>query len=122
MKASSFGLQAILCMTLLVPALHAQEMTPPDREHRKDMSYEEYAKMREKMRTHMEKLHADEQQQSQDKGNSSRDQAEKPPRSSAYGQGYHSRNAEDRPETGSDSKPERPQRAERFSRGDMGRR
>jgi len=122
MKTSFLALQIILCMTLLAPAAHSQEISPPDREQRKGMSYEEYAKLREKMRLQMEKMHADESKQSQDKSSSAGDQTEQPPHNSAYGQGYRSRNMEDRSDAAGDNKPERPQRMERFNRGDMGRR
>lgn len=122
MKTSSFFLQIVFCMALLAPATQAQEITPPDRAHRQGMSYEEYAKYRERMRQRMEKMQADEHRQSKEKSDSPQDQIESRPHHSAYGQGYRSRNMEDQADAGRDSRPERPQRIERFDRGGMMRR
>ena len=56
MRTSSFALQILLCMSLFSPLQHKpRKLSPPDREQRKGMSYEEYAKLREKMRSQWKK-------------------------------------------------------------------
>jgi nitrate reductase cytochrome c-type subunit len=117
MQKKYFALHTLLCMCLLAPAVQAQEFSPPDREHRQGMSYEEYANFREKMRLRMEKNHADQRKAEQE-------EAAPPAREhspSNYGQGYQARqHAAERPEPRS----ERPERGhfERPQRGEMMRR
>jgi len=122
MQSSLFTI-LLFGMSLSIPVALADGITIPDREHRKGMSYEEYSSFREKMRQQMESRNADAPRRTtNDEGGNPADQAEKSQRDKAYGQGYHSRTApEDRSPPRADSKPERP-RADRFNRGDMGRR
>ena len=121
MQKTSIALQILLCMCLFVPAVQAQELAPPDKIHRQDMSYEEYAKYRENMRQQMEKMHPDKSRQSQSKGTSPLDRTEMRHHNSAYGQGYRSRNPSDRPNLARENRSERPH-IERFSREDRGNR
>lgn len=120
--SSIFPLPAIICMALFAPLAMAEDISVPDKEHRLGMSYEEYAKYREKMRMQMENRKPVDLKPKPAPANIPSDQMEKPQRDSAYGQGYHSRNQPaDRPNVDAGSRPDRP-RAERFNRGDMGRR
>lgn len=122
MQHSNFSLLLALCMSLFVSAALADDISVPDKSHRQGMSYEEYAKYREKMRMQMEQSKIDKVKQAPDASNSTTDQDDKPSRDSAYGQGYHSRNPPvERPRSEAGSRPER-SRPERFNRGDMGRR
>lgn len=125
MRYSTFALQILLCMSLFVPAVRAQEITVPDKAHRQGMSYEEYTKFRERMRQQMEKTHSKAHKLSRDTEDSTQEQMEMHRHNSAYGQGYQSRISEDRPDNIRESRPERPERPEhieRVDRGDMGRR
>jgi len=115
MQISNISFPLVLCASLFATAAMAEGIAVTDREHRKGMSYEEYSEYREKMRMQMNKIQPE---------NSSKppDLAEKPNRDSEYGKGYHARSpSQDRPDKADVTRPERP-RAERFNRGDMGRR
>jgi len=117
MQNSNFLFLPVLCMSLYVPAVMAENLSVPDKAHRQGMSYEEYSNYREKMLKHM-----DERKLSPESSRSTSDRAEKPNPNSAYGQGYQSRKlSEERTERGINNRPERPG-FERFNRGDMGRR
>lgn len=122
MQISNFSLPAIFCMCLYVPVTMAEGISVPDKSRREGMSYEEYSAYREKMRLQMEKNKTGDSQQKPAASTSPAIQPEKPAQEGAYGKGYHSRNpAGDRPDMGAGNRPDRP-RAERFNRGDMGRR
>ena len=68
MQKSSFAVQILLCMILLVPAVQAQELAPSDMARRQSMSYEEYAKYRENMRQQMGKANMDKTGPAQSRG------------------------------------------------------
>lgn len=122
MQISNLAMQFLLCISLFAPVAMAQEFTPPDREHRKGMSYEEYSSYREKMRMRMEKMTPEERKQRHEMMNRPSDQTERPKPDSAYGQGFHSRKRlEDKPATETDNRPDRP-RTERFNRRESFRR
>jgi hypothetical protein len=109
MQIYSFTFLPVFCMSLFVPAVMAENLSVPDKDHRQGMSYEEYSSYRER-------------RQLPDSSRRPNEQMEKPNPNSAYGQGYQSRKlAEERAERSVDSRPERPS-FERFNRGDMGRR
>jgi len=114
MQIANFTLQLVLCMSLFVPVAMAENLAVPDKEHRQGMSYEEYSHYREKMRLHMDKMHAQERRQAPEPSNTTPEQTEKLNPNSAYGQGYHSRER-------TEGRPEHP-RGDRFDRGGMGRR
>ena len=114
MRNSSFALQTFLCMSLLAPVAQAQEIAVPDKAQRQGMSYEEYAQFRENMRQHMEKRQTDDSKKPQMDNNTPQNEVKMHTHDRVYGRDYESRINEDR--------PERPQRIERMSRGDMGRR
>lgn len=112
----------IFLVSFLVPVAMARDFTPPDREHRQGMSYEEYSSYREKMRTSMEKMTPEERKQAREMMNRPSDQTKPPKHDSAYGKGFHTRNRiEDRPATASGNRPDRP-KIERFNRGERSRR
>lgn len=112
---------ATLAATLLLASnAMAQEVNVPEREQRRGMSYEEYSSVRENMRLRMEKMREAERKQETMR----EAQPSAPPRTAdgKYGQGYHTRS---RPDAATIERPEhaeRPQRIERFNRGDMMRR
>ena len=122
MQKPTFALQILLCMSLFAPVVQAQETVATDKTHREGMSYEEYSKFRAKMRQNMEKMHSDEQKQSQDANSTPQEKMKMRHHDSTYGQGYRSRVTEDRPDTARENRPDHPQRIERIERGDMGRR
>jgi len=127
MQNSSIAVQILLCMSLLVPAVQAQELAPPDMSRRQSMSYEEYAKYRENMRQQMGKANIDKSRPDQSRSTSPQDRAEMRRQNSAYGHGYRSRDTSDRPNSAREdnlsreNRPVRPQ-IERFSREDRGNR
>ncbi len=121
MQKSSFAVQILLCMSLLVPAVQAQELAPPDMARRQSMSYEEYAKYRENMRLQMGKANMDKNAPAQSRGTSPQDRVEMRRHNSAYGQGYRSREPSDRPNLARENRPEHTQ-VERFSGEDRGNR
>ncbi|HUX90886.1 MAG TPA: hypothetical protein VMV48_09380 [Gallionellaceae bacterium] len=121
MRITNFSLPAILCMSLFLPPAMAEQLSVPDKAHRQGMSYEEYSKYREKMRTQMESRKHEDFKPKQAPSNSPSGQIEQSQGGSAYGKGYHSRNPpEDRPHVDA-VRPDRPH-GERFNRGGMGRR
>jgi hypothetical protein len=109
-----------LCMYLFVPFAMAENITVPDKEQLKGMSYEEYSQYREKMRLHLENPRPKGHKSTQESTNPGFDQPEQPRTDSSYGRGYHSRNDDD---TRSESrrKADRP-RFERLNRGGLGHR
>lgn len=109
----------LFCLGLFAPVAGAEELAVPDKEQRQGMSYEEYAKHREKMRQRMEETHPDKHKQPQEPSPAA-EKVDTPREDSAYGQGYSARNREDKPDASSRSRPERPEG--RFSREGMGRR
>lgn len=112
----------ILLISHLAPVALAQDFTPPDREHRQGMSYEEYSSYREKMRMRMEKMTPEERKQAHEMMNRPSEQTEQPKRDSAYGQGFHTRpQMENMPDGTRSNRPDRP-RGERLNRGNAGRR
>lgn len=112
----------ILLISLSASVALAQDFTPPDREHRRGMSYEEYSSYREKMRMRMEKMSPEERRQAHEMMSRPSDQTEPPKHDSAYGQGFHTRKRlEDKPASGTDNRPDRP-KIERFNRGERLRR
>lgn len=120
--SSMFPLPTIICMALFAPLAVAEDISAPDKEHRRSMSYEEYAKYREKMRMQMDHRRPGDLKPTPVPANIPSGQMERSPRDGAYGQGYHSRHQPaDRPSVDAGSRPERP-RVERFNRGDTGRR
>jgi len=126
MRIPTFTLQMLVCMCLFVPAAYAEDFSIPDKEHRQGMSYEEYSRVREKMRKHIESVPPEAQQQ--EASSRGAEASAKTQHDSRYGQGYHSRNeAADRPDVpdipaiDAGSRPDRPH-IERFNRSDMGRR
>lgn len=119
MQNSFFALQVLLCMSLLVPVVQAQELAPPDMARRQSMSYEEYAKYRENMRQQMGKANTDRNRPVQNRGASPQDRVEMRHHDSAYGRGYRSREPADKPASARENRIERPQ-IERFSREDRG--
>lgn len=122
MQIYNIAFQLLLCMSLFVPVANAENLSVPDKEHRQGMSYEEYSNYREKMRSHMDKMHPQDPKQAPAPLNPTPEQTDKLNPNSAYGQGYHSRErTEDRPDAASGSRPEHP-RGDRFDRGGMGRR
>jgi hypothetical protein len=122
MQISNIAFLPVLCMSLFVPVAMAERLAVPDKAHRQGMSYEEYSHYREKMRLHMNKMHADERRQAPAASTSTPAATQKLNPNSAYGQGYRSREqTANRPDIGSGSRPEHP-RGDRFSRGDTGRR
>ena len=117
-----FTLILVIFTSVLAPVAMAQDFTPPDREHRQGMSYEEYSSYREKMRMRMEKMTPEERRQAREMMSPPSDQTERPKHDSAYGQGFHSRpQIENMPDRASGNRPDSP-RGERFNRGNMGRR
>lgn len=112
----------IFLISFLATAVMAQDFTPPDKEHRQGMSYEEYSSYREKMRMRMEKMTPEERKQAREMMNNSSDQSDRPKNDSAYGQGFHSRHQqENMPDRTSNNRADRP-RGERLNRGNAGRR
>lgn len=110
----------LFCLSLFAPVAGAEELAVPDREQRQGMSYEEYAKHREKMRQRMEDSHPNERKLPDEISHAPADKTDKPRQDSTYGQDYSERNRADKPEVNSHSRPERPEG--RFSREGMGRR
>ena len=112
----------IFLISFLAPAVMAQDFTPPDKEHRQGMSYEEYSSYREKMRMRMEKMTPEERKQAHEMMSRPEGQMERPNPDSAYGQGFHTRKqVDDRPANASGNRPDRP-RPDRFNRGERLRR
>ena len=117
-----FTLTLVIFTSVLAPVAMAQDFTPPDREHRQGMSYEEYSSYREKMRMRMEKMTPEERRQARETMNSPSGQTERPKHDSAYGKGFHTRpQKEQMPDRPSSNRPDRPQ-GERFNRENMGHR
>lgn len=115
-----------LLISLFAPVAMAQDFTPPDKEHRQGMSYEEYSSYREKMRMRMEKMTPEERKQAHEmmgRPDGKMDgKMERPNPDSAYGQGFHTRKQpDDRPANASGNRADRP-RVERFNRGERLRR
>lgn len=111
-----------LYISSLATVARAQEFSAPDKAHRETMSYEEYSKLREQMRTRMEKMTPEERSQKPEIVDHRTEYVEHPKSDSTYGKGYHSRSRpEDRPDIDTSRRTERP-RFERFKRGDRLRR
>jgi hypothetical protein len=118
MKNSNQAIYFVLLINLYFPAAMAEDLSIPDKNHRQGMSYEEYSSFREKMRMRMEKMTPEERRQSHESSNHPAAQGERPKSGSAYGQGFHSRNKpEDKPDTDTANRPERPH-FERLNRVD----
>lgn len=109
-----FTLTLAIFTGVLAPVAMAQDFTPPDREHRQGMSYEEYSSYREQMRIRMEKMTPEERRLARETMPPPSDQTERPKHNSAYGQGFHTRPQKEQ-------MPDRP-RVERFNKENMGRR
>lgn len=120
MRILNSVLPLLFCLGLFATVAGAEELAVPDKEQREGMSYEEYAKHREKMRQRMEDTHPDKRKQPQESSPPTAEKTDTPRQDSAYGQGYSARNREDKPDVSSRSRPERPEG--RFSREGMGRR
>jgi hypothetical protein len=129
-KFSGFEIRQISIPALLlllitiagIPCAKAENISIPDKNHRREMSYEEYSHYREKMRMQMEQKHPQENKQPRETITRPADQAEKQKPDGVYGQGYRARNRpDDKPDSPANNRPERP-RFERFNRGDMMRR
>jgi hypothetical protein len=129
-KFSGFEIMQISIAALLLlvltgvasPVARAENISIPDKNHRREMSYEEYSNYREKMRMQMKQKHPEESKRPPDTLSHPADQAEKQKPDGAYGQGYRARNrTDDKPDSPANNRPDRP-RFERFSRGDMMRR
>jgi rare lipoprotein A (peptidoglycan hydrolase) len=104
-----------LCAGLCTAPAMAGELSVPDKEKRQGMSYEEYSNYREKMRQRMASEQPADSRQVTSPSDGTQAETEQAGHASSYGQGYSSRKpAADR--------PDRPARAERFSRDAMGRR
>jgi rare lipoprotein A (peptidoglycan hydrolase) len=103
-----------LCAGLCAAPAMAGELSVPDKEKRQGMSYEEYSNYREKMRQRMASEQPADSRQAATPSDGTHTETQAG-HASSYGQGYNSRKpAADR--------PDRPARAERFSRDAMGRR
>lgn len=113
---------ASLAATLFLLAANAmaQEVTVPEREQRRGMSYEEYSSVRENMRLRMEKMR--EAERKQEILREARPDAAPRTADGNYGQGYHTRTRPDAATVERPERAERPQRIERFNRSDMMRR
>lgn len=109
MNISGFILLLLLAL-LATPAL-AQERNASDKAHAKGMSYEEYAKQREKMLKRLEGMSPQQRKQALDTGGKT---GEEPKggssQGSTYGQGYGSRKdaADGKNNVEKPSRPERP--------------
>lgn len=124
MNTRHFSLPGILVLLLSTHAM-AQAVAVPEREHRRDMSYEEYSSVRENMRLRMKKMQASEGKQNAMRESGPDAHAKHPAPNSAYGKGYQNRiRPQDQADKASVDQPERVERPrfERFNRGDMMRR
>ena len=109
MNISGFILPLLLAL-LATPAL-AQERNASDKAHAKGMSYEEYAKQREKMLKRLEGMSPQQRKQALDaEGKPGAEPKGETGHSSAYGQGYGSRKdaADSKSNVEKPSRPERP--------------
>ncbi len=103
------GFILLLLLALLATPAVAEERNASDKAHAKGMSYEEYAKQREKMLKRLEGMSPQQRKQAADTEGKPAEPKGETSHSSAYGQGYGSRkDAAD--STHTVEKPSRPER------------